>query len=98
MNPYPLENSVIVLDNARIHHNAEWIEIVEGLGGRVEFLPPYSPDFNPIETAFSWLKSWLRKNRDMVEDMDDDIHVLEMACAQITPNLAEKFFHASIYL
>ena len=44
MNPYPLKNSVIVLDNARIHHNAEWFKIVEGLGGHVKFLPAYLPD------------------------------------------------------
>lgn len=98
MNPYPGKNSVLVLDNARIHHDDRWVSIIEDLGGHVEFLPPYSPDFNPIETAFSWLKAWLRRNRNMVEDMGDDTHVLEMACAHITPELAEKFFHDSIYV
>jgi transposase len=98
MNPFPGKNSVLVLDNARIHHDDRWISLVEELGGRVEFLPPYSPDLNPIETAFSWVKRWLKKHRDMAEDMEDDIHILEMACAHITPELARAFFHASIYL
>jgi transposase len=98
MNPYPGKNSVLVLDNARIHRNDKWISIVEELGGHVVFLPPYSPDFNPIETAFSLLKNWLRKNRKIIEDIDDDIYVLEMGCAQITPDLAKQFFHESIYM
>jgi len=41
--------SVLVLDNARIHHDEDLIEYT---GNRVEFLLPYSPDFNPIETCF----------------------------------------------
>ena len=60
MNPFPGKNSVLVMDNARIHHNAKWISVIEELGGRVLFLPPYSPDFNPIKLAFSTIKAWLR--------------------------------------
>ncbi len=39
MNAYPGDNSVIVMDNARIHHDNELIELLEGLGCRVVFLP-----------------------------------------------------------
>jgi len=98
MNPYPLENSVIVLDNARIHHNAEWIEIVEGLGGRVEFLPPYSADFNPIELAFGTIKKWLQRHNHFIEMLDDPTYALMLACAEITPEKAQSFFEGSIYL
>jgi transposase len=97
MNPYPLKNSVIVLDNARIHHNAEWIKIVEGLGGHVKFLPAYSPDFNPIELAFGFIKAWLQRHRAFVEILDDSAYALMMACAEITPEMAQCFFNASIY-
>ena len=97
MNPYPFKNSVIVLDNARIHHNAEWIEIVEGLGGRVEFLPPYSPDFNPIELTFGTIKAWLQRYRYFVEAVDNPTYAIMMACAEITPEMAQSFFEASIY-
>lgn len=93
-----MKNSVIVLDNARIHHNAEWIEIVKGLGGRVEFLPPYSPDFNPIELAFGTIKTWLQRYRDFVETLDDTKYALMIACTEITPEMAQSFFEASIYL
>ena len=57
MNPYPGDNSIIVMDNARIHHDNELRILLEGLEYHVVFLPPYSPDFNPIETAFSTIKS-----------------------------------------
>ena len=39
MNAYPAEQSVLVLDNARIHHDEDLIEYIEAFGGRVEFLP-----------------------------------------------------------
>jgi transposase len=53
--------SVIILDNARIHHDEELIEYLQAFGIRVELLPSYSPDLNPIETAFSVIKSFLKR-------------------------------------
>ena len=53
-------HSVIVLDNASIHHVDGVIEMLHSLGTLVLFLPPYSPDFNPIEEAFSKVKSLIR--------------------------------------
>lgn len=52
--------SVLVLDNARIHHRASLQEAVEAAGHSLLFLPPYSPDFNPIELVWSWLKHLVR--------------------------------------
>jgi transposase len=97
MNPFPGKNSVLVMDNARIHHNAEWISVIEELGGRVLFLPPYSPDFNPIELAFSTIKAWLRRNSDFVHACRDHIYPLLLACTQITPEMAKGYFNKSIY-
>ena len=98
MNAYPGDNSVIVMDNARIHHDNELIELLEGLGCRVVFLPPYSPDFNPIETAFSTIKSWIRRNRDFMEACNNPIYALLVACSQITPQMAKLYFKESIYI
>ena len=53
---------VIVLDNVPIHVDARVIEVIEGAGHLVRFLPPYSPDFNPIELTFSVLKAWMKKH------------------------------------
>ena len=62
------KHSVIVMDNASIHHVQEVVELVEGLGVLVYFLPPYSPDYNPIEELFSKLKSVLKANEYTCED------------------------------
>jgi transposase len=37
---------------------------------RLEFLPPYSPDFNPIEEAFAELKAWMRKNNTLADGFE----------------------------
>ena len=86
------------MDNARIHHDNELIELLDGLGYRVVFLPPYFLDFNPIETAFSTIKSWIRRNRDFMEACNDPIYALLVACSQITPQMAKSYFEESIYI
>lgn len=99
MCPYPERHSVIVLDNARIHHNSDWIDMVKSVGGYVEFLPPYSPDFNPIELAFSTIKAYLKKHNEQIEMHDDyDEYCLSVACAQISANKAIGFFKHCMYL
>lgn len=60
--PYPGKRSVLVLDNASIHHSQALKELCEEHGVRLEFLPPYSPDKNPIELTFNNLKAWLKKH------------------------------------
>ena len=52
---------IVVLDNLAAHKNAAVRERIEACGCRLLFLPAYSPDFNPIEHAFSKLKGFLRK-------------------------------------
>lgn len=53
MNRYPRDKSILVLDNCAIHKSRALREIVEAYGCVLLFLPPYSPDFNPIEESFS---------------------------------------------
>jgi transposase len=60
--PYPGKRSVLVLDNASIHHNQALKELCEEHGVRLEFLSPYSPDKNPIDLTFSDLKAWLKRH------------------------------------
>ena len=52
---------VVVMDNLSCHRQAEVGELLRAAGYRVEYLPPYSPEYNPIEMAFSKLKRLLRK-------------------------------------
>ena len=98
MNSYPADHSVLVLDNARIHHDEDLIEYIEAFGGRVKFLPPYSPDFNLIKTCFSVIKSFLKRYRDFVYSCNDPKYPILIACSQITPQMAASFFKDSIYM
>lgn len=52
---------VVIMDNLSSHKGPRVREMIEAIGGRLLFLPPYSPDFNPIEKVFSKLKALLRK-------------------------------------
>jgi len=52
---------VVVMDNLSSHKGARVGELIAAAGATLRFLPPYSPDFNPIENAFSALKAFLRK-------------------------------------
>src|SRR5262249_50693316 len=54
---------VVVLDNLAVHKQPEVRAAIEAVGAHVRFLPPYSPDFNPIEQAFAKLKAFLRAAR-----------------------------------
>jgi transposase len=59
--PRLLPGQVVVLDNLPAHKSPRVDELIESAGARVLRLPPYSPDFNPIEMAISKIKSVLRK-------------------------------------
>ena len=54
---------VVILDNLAAHKQPEVRVAIEQAGGHLRFLPPYSPDFNPIELAFAKLKAFLRAAR-----------------------------------
>jgi len=53
----------VVLDNLRSHHAKEVKALAAAAGIYLIYLPPYSPDLNPIEEAWSKFKAWLRKIR-----------------------------------
>ena len=56
------ENSVIILDNASFHRKHVLRDIAAKYGVIVLFLPPYSPEFNPIEHSWANFKQWLKYN------------------------------------
>jgi transposase len=53
--------NIVVMDNLSSHKRPEVRALIEAAGARILYLPPYSPDFNPIEKAFAKLKALLRK-------------------------------------
>ena len=54
--------SIVVMDNATIHYAGEVVQLIEQAGVLVNYLPPYSPNLNPIKEAFSNVKSVLNRN------------------------------------
>lgn len=52
---------MVIMDNLSSHKRASIRDWIGAAGARLMFLPPYSPDFNPIEKAFARLKVMLRK-------------------------------------
>ena len=59
---------IVVMDNLASHKGAEVRKMIEAAGASLLYLPPYSPDFNPIEKAFSKLKALLRKAAERTVD------------------------------
>ena len=57
-----LRPRVIILDNCSTHISSTITDVIEAEGHLIRFLPPYSPDFNPIELSFSVLKAWFQRN------------------------------------
>ena len=55
--------SVVILDNASIHHDDEIVDLIESTGARVIYTAPYSPDLNPIEFMFGQYKKGLQSLR-----------------------------------
>jgi transposase len=56
-----MRGDIVVLDNLSSHKGVEIRRAIRAAGAKLFFLPPYSPDLNPIEQAFSKLKTLLRK-------------------------------------
>jgi transposase len=81
---------IVVMDNLSAHKGERVRELIEGKGCELIYLPPYSPDFNPIEQAFSKLKSYLREACARSQDML--MEVIGEALRTITASDAEGFF------
>ena len=75
---------VVVLDNLAVHKQPEVRTAIEQAGARVRFLPPYSPDFNPIELAFAKLKAFLRAARP--RSFDQVCSLIAIALERVTPD------------
>ncbi len=89
------EGQVVVLDNLAAHKGERVRELVEGRGCELLFVPPYSPDYNPIEEAFSKVKALLR--RAGARTREALIEALGAALDAVTPRDVRGFFEHSGY-
>lgn len=80
---------VVVLDNLTMHKQPEVHAAVERVGARLRFLPPYSPDFNPIEQAFAKLKAFLRAARP--RSFDQVVELVAIALDLFSPTECVNF-------
>ena len=92
-------HSVVVLDNASIHHVDDIMSMVEEVGALVMFLPPYSPDFNPIEELFSKVKTTAKQYEADLEMQAMDLEEIVLAAfSSITEeDCCSWIEHAGIY-
>jgi len=88
---------IVVMDNLAAHKRAEVaIAIaIEAAGARLQYLPPYSPDLNPIEMAFAKLKAALRKTA--ARSIDALVNAIAVALAAFTAQQCLNFFAAAGY-
>ena len=84
-----------MLDNLAVHKVDGLNEIAKKCGVRLRYLRPYSPDFNPIERAFSKLKTWLRTAKARTRDLLED--AILAAAAWITAQDAKNWFDHCVY-
>lgn len=77
--------SIAVLDNCSIHHVESVVDLFTDAGILVLWLPPYSPDFNPAENAFSKVKYYLKEHDEVMQVVSDPIPIIQAAFDSITP-------------
>jgi len=86
---------VVVMDNLPAHRVNGVRGAIERAGAKLRFLPPYSPDFNPIEQAFSKLKAQLRKVA--ARTLDDLWNAIAASLTTFTPQECKNYFVNSGY-
>ena len=93
--PELAKGDVVIMDNLPAHKVDGVRQAIEAAGATLLYLPPYSPDFNPIEMAFSKLKAMLRKAaaRTIPELWDTIAESLD----QFTPDECKNYFTAAGY-
>ena len=86
---------IVIMDNLSSHKTAEVARLIRSVGAEVRYLPPYSPDLNPIELMFSKLKTFLRKVakrtvNGLIEAIGDGLRT-------VTPKDIHGWFHHDGY-
>jgi len=86
---------IVVMDNLSSHKGSRVEELIVAAGAELRYLPPYSPDLNPIEKAFSKLKSYLRKIAERT--VAGLIEALEICASVFMPAECKNYFIACGY-
>ena len=87
--------NIVVMDNLSAHKDAEALDLIRSVGAEVRFLPPYSPDLNPIEKMWSKLKEFLRTAKARTQEAL--FNAIAAALRTVTPQDAEGWFTSCGY-
>ena len=92
--------SIVFLDNASIHHVSHAVSLIQSVGALVHFLPPYSPDLNPIEELFSKIKAVLKENDEAIEWIGAACatDIVQAAFSLVTADDCFGWFHHAGYI
>jgi transposase len=90
------QGDIVILDNLSAHKNADAIRLIEEAGATVRPLPPYSPDFNPIEKMWSKIKEHLRDAKARTRQALDE--AIAYALRTVTAQDAQGWFASCGYL
>jgi len=93
--PSPREGQIVVMDNLSAHKGGRVRELIEGRGCELLYLPPYSPDLNPIEEAFSKVKGLMRRAE--ARTREALVEAMGMALCAVSARDARGFFEHSGY-
>ena len=88
---------ILLMDNASIHYGKEVQELVASYGVSLVYLPPYSPDYNPIESSFHVLKQWIKTHQLEIDMFPDFGAFLVWAVGEIGGRYAREHFIAAGY-
>lgn len=95
--PVLSDGDYVVMDNASVHKVDKVTQLIESTGAKVIYLPPYSPELNPIELAWNKMKAYIRKQR--ARTTDTLYSVYAEALESITLSDSKKFVeHAMKFL
>jgi len=89
------KGDMIVMDNLSSHKVSGVKEAIESVGAKVVYLPPYSPDFNPIENVFSKLKTLVRKAK--MRTVETLWRKLGELCNVFSPQECKNYFRHAGY-
>ena len=93
--PTLTHGDIVIMDNLSVHKSAAVRQAIEAAGAELRFLPPYSPDFNPIEMAFSKLKAFLKKTA--ARTVDDLWEAIAIGIDTFTLVECQNYFAAAGY-
>lgn len=93
--PTLASGDVVVMDNLPAHKVSGIKELIEGKGAKLIYLPPYSPDLNPIEKCWSKIKTYLRKEK--ARTREELEKALREALLKITEEDAQGWFKSCGY-